>query len=269
LPKHAGESRPAERGRRGRAAAVALGAALLLGWPGLVRAQSSDTLYQEALEARRKGDFAAAIRLLQEALRLEPKNADALLLLGTVYGFQNRFGEAEATLREALALAPDYADAKLALARVLAWQKRYGEATALTDEVVAKGPPRPDAYELAGRIAYYRGDLDLAGERFRRALDIQPTTLDALVGLGDVAEARGDSREARRWWSRPRPRPPTRRTCSAGSRARSSRGGFPGASTSPAPTARSSGPTWATGGRATASSPGCPRPARASTAASR
>src|SRR5689334_3340382 len=97
----AGEPGRETDGRRTRAAALAL-AALLAACPSPGRAQSFDTLYGQALEARRKGEFDEAIRLLREALRLGPTNADALLLLGTIYGFQNRFAEAERTLRDAL-----------------------------------------------------------------------------------------------------------------------------------------------------------------------
>lgn len=188
-------------GRSGRAVGPAwvLAAALLAASPAAL-AQSAATLYDEALALRHAGDFEGALDRLAAAARLEPGNADILLLQGLLLGFTNRLAEAEATLRRGLDLAPGYTDLRLALARVMAWREGFAEAERLVQDVLAAEPDRADALELAGRIAWYRGELDHAERHFLAARQARPDSLDALVGLGDVADARGRSEEARGWW---------------------------------------------------------------------
>jgi len=73
-----------------RGSVVAL---LLAAWsPGLAAATDFDRLYQDGQAARQAGDHAAAERLFGEALALQPDNADVLLFLGLVQGYQQKGG---------------------------------------------------------------------------------------------------------------------------------------------------------------------------------
>lgn len=57
-------------------------------------------------EALERDDFPTAERLAREALAAEPKDGEALYLLGSVLLFQNRFEQALGPLQDALRLAP-------------------------------------------------------------------------------------------------------------------------------------------------------------------
>lgn len=160
------------------------------GVPGEGTAQTIDRLYGEAMEARSAGDMATAISKLEAVVARVPDHVDALLVLGTLYGQQDRLDEAHATLSRALALAPDYVDLRLALARVSSWREDHVQAAAMVDEILATRPDHVDALILRARLAYYVQDHELSETHYRRVLEREPENVEALLGLGDVEAAR-------------------------------------------------------------------------------
>jgi len=69
-------------------------------------------------------------------------------------------------------------------------------------------PPEPGLVRNSGReqweglLRLDRIERDAAGRFFREEIDREPFRLDAYVGLGDLARARGNFAEARRWYRR-------------------------------------------------------------------
>lgn len=112
-------------------------------------AQSGQSAYDQAVEARRAGDHAHAIQLLAPLAAADPNNVDAQFQLGLALLSLGRLDEAEAALRRTLALAPDYSDARLALARV---QQRRGDWAAAKAEIELADPAHPEAGPLRRQI---------------------------------------------------------------------------------------------------------------------
>jgi YaiO family outer membrane protein len=157
----------------------------------------SRRLYDEALVLRQQGDFAGAIAKLEAASRRAPDDVEILLLLGTVYGFVERFDDAERVLGHARALAPGDNDVLLAVARIKSYRKNFSGAERDVATVLEREPGNLEALALAGRLAYYQGALDPAEAKFRAVLAANPDDLEGLLGLGDVLAARGDQAGAR------------------------------------------------------------------------
>ena len=148
--------------------------------------------------------------LFDEALQIEPKNADALAGLATtlVFEFVNgyydtggeeRLARAEALLDRALALAPRHVIALKAKAALSRAEGRFEDAIALANGVIAENPGEPWAYKELGLSSMYLGRLDEALAWFAKAERIAPrdparwTWLDgrgqALILLGRDEEA--------------------------------------------------------------------------------
>jgi YaiO family outer membrane protein len=159
-------------------------------------------LYDEALVLRQHGDFVGAIAKLEVAAKRAPKDVEILLLLGTLYGFVERFDDAERVLEHARALAPRNNDVLLAVARVKGFRKNFTGAERDVATVLAREPGNLEALALAGRLAYYQGALDPAEAKFRAVLAANPNDLEGLLGLGDVLAARGEEAAARRLYER-------------------------------------------------------------------
>ena len=109
--------------------------------------KGAETALAEAREARRTGDYAAAVSTLERLLASEPQNADAWVQLGFAYAAGNDAARARAAYLRALAIAPEYDDAKFGLAQLAhragdtaeaqAWFERIGSARSEDADIAA------------------------------------------------------------------------------------------------------------------------------------
>lgn len=156
-----------------------------------------ETTLQRARKLREEGRFAEAEALYREALALSPDDADVLVALGLVAGFQQDFDEAERFFRAALERAPNYLDARLGLVRLALWRGDLAGARILVGAVMTEHPDNTEAQLLAARISLQEGEARMAEAQFQAILKREPDNSEALVGLGDAQRARGDDRAAR------------------------------------------------------------------------
>jgi tetratricopeptide (TPR) repeat protein len=105
----------------------------------------SRLLTRRASLALHDGNRRAAATALQEAVTLDPSNADALLMLGQTLRAERDYGRAELLLRRAGDYPEVRANALLARADVAIDQGNYDGALALLRDVVAGYPARADA----------------------------------------------------------------------------------------------------------------------------
>ncbi len=96
---------------------IALGG-VLIACAAPLAAQAPRGDYEAAVEARRAGDSAGAVRLLDRWIAAHPEDSDALVQRGYAYLALGNPRAAERDFRAALTLAPDYADARAGLALV-------------------------------------------------------------------------------------------------------------------------------------------------------
>src|SRR5262249_3885053 len=97
---------------------------------------------------------------------------------------------------EAVNEAPDRWLPHLGLAEAL--QERDGCASAVPEyeAVVRLGPSEPFAYGRLGACRVEAGQLDLAGQLFRRFEGLDPTSPLSAIGFGTIAMARHDQQAA-------------------------------------------------------------------------
>jgi tetratricopeptide (TPR) repeat protein len=142
-----------------------------------------------------------ALTLLDDALRLAPENAEALMLLGRIMLGLDRHEESAAAFRRAAEVqgetSPGRLDALCALADALTRQGKSSEAITTLLQVRDTSPRRASVSHDLGRIYLAVGELEAAAAAFRRELDLQPesgprATTDPVVlssweGLGLAA----------------------------------------------------------------------------------
>jgi YaiO family outer membrane protein len=121
-----------------------------------------DMLYSAGVAARLDQRFDEATDLLARASRLQPENADIWVQLGFAHSAAGRPDEARAAFEQAIFLAPAYVDAHLGLAR----------------------------------LAFWRGDLDEAGQLLAVARGLDPGNVEAALLEQQVAGARATSGRA-------------------------------------------------------------------------
>ena len=126
-----------------------------------------------------------AVQAARKALELDPDNAEAHSLLGSVYQEQWRWAEAEAEYKRALALNPNNAAAHGGYALWLACEGRHEEAVRWAQRGRELDPLVVSGDEL-GWIYFLGRHYDEAQREFQEVLAVTSNDTAALWGLGFV-----------------------------------------------------------------------------------
>jgi YaiO family outer membrane protein len=152
---------------------VAAGCFLWTLAPETSLAQSASELYEAGVAARQEQRFDDAVAALEQALALEPRNADALVQLGFARLGTGDLAGARSAFETALAIAPDYTDASFGLAQVSVREGDREAAARIVDPLVAADPGNPEYLALQaslrapvedGAQATWRWRVDLGTE---------------------------------------------------------------------------------------------------------
>jgi Flp pilus assembly protein TadD len=118
------------------------------------------TLYLQEAEANEKeGRFVIgvmyddALHMLQNAARLEPRNARIFFLLGVLFYRANSDALAESSLNQALFFEPYLGSARLALANLYVRQKKWTEARSQLEKYLVDNPFAADRAQVQGFLA--------------------------------------------------------------------------------------------------------------------
>lgn len=109
------------------------------------RAPTAKQLLAEAMRLRERGSTEQALDLYGKVAAQDPENAEALAGRGLCYFDLEQYGPAEASLQEALRLSPRQADALMGLAETYRAQGRKAEAIALFERYLAAHPGGDEA----------------------------------------------------------------------------------------------------------------------------
>jgi len=129
---------------------------------------------KEAFEKIRQKDYDGGIAILKEALAKNPKDANALFLIGFGYSKKQMYEEAIGALTEVIALAPNFAQANFELAICYQNQGEKEKALEYFQKTLELDANNPDAAYNAGLILFGLNRVDEALSNFERALKVKP-----------------------------------------------------------------------------------------------
>ncbi|MGE5640790.1 MAG: tetratricopeptide repeat protein [Clostridia bacterium] len=153
-------------------------------------------LLRSAVALHQQGRLDDAERAYQAALALDPENAPALQLSGTLAAQRGDLARALSLLERAVALKADYSDAHNNRATVLARLGRREEALASAERAIALEPGYADAHNNRGTILLDLGRAADALPSFERACELAPSSPDAHCNRGHALRQLGRPREA-------------------------------------------------------------------------
>jgi adenylate cyclase len=147
-----------------------------------------------------------AFELAQRAIALDDSLPEAHAILGEVYLWKKRHGQAIAELEKTIALNPNDADGIARLGNILNWTGRPEEAIRLVKKAMRLNPVYPVWYLWnLGHAYFLTNRYEEAIETLNRVLDPNPDHLPAHVylaasygELGRQAEARAEAAECER-----------------------------------------------------------------------
>lgn len=156
-----------------------------------IQPRNAEALHLLGLVARKAGQDAAAADFMRQAIGLNPGVAAFHFNLGQALLDQQKPEDAAACFRQAIALKPDHVRAHFSLGRALQALDRLDEASSCFRRVLALKPDHAEAHNNLGNIASQRGDAEDAMACYRRALALKPDFAIAHYNLGNVLAEQG------------------------------------------------------------------------------
>ncbi len=151
--------------------------------------KQADALHMLGVIEGQRGNFAAGLRRIDEALRIRPKSAEMLINLGRMQGELGHYADAAATYKKVLALDPRSAVAHSNMSIALRRLGRCEEALAHCDTALKLSPNYADAWSNRGNVLFDRKRLDEALADYGKAVALQPAHAQAHLGRGNVLTA--------------------------------------------------------------------------------
>jgi eukaryotic-like serine/threonine-protein kinase len=158
--------------------------------PGLAQVHFTAGLVHSAA-----GEGSAAVDQFQQALKIEPANADTLRELANACDRVGRTAEAEATLRRAVELRSDSWAACKDLGVFYNRHGRLQEALPWFQRVVALTPDNYASYSNLGAVYLRLGRHAEAAAALQKSIALRPTAV-AYINLGNVHYFEGRFKEA-------------------------------------------------------------------------
>jgi len=140
-------------------------------------------LLTEAANYLQTGNFAEAEKILLEARKSAPTNADVHNLLGIIYDQKSDFAKAEISYRAAIRLNPKAVSPLANLGILLAKTKREKDAVQIFETVLKLNPEHPQTIINLGFIYSSLENFPKAAEFLQKANLIQPKSPDILFKL--------------------------------------------------------------------------------------
>jgi Flp pilus assembly protein TadD len=140
-------------------------------------------LIDQGADAMNRGDHAAAVPLLQEAVTREPGDPFVHNSYGSALASTGRLAEAIPQFRKATELSSDYPDAHNNLAAALVQTGQLDQAIVEFKEAIERKPDFPEAHSGLGGVLAQRGRYAEAIPHLAKAVDLSPKSVDARANL--------------------------------------------------------------------------------------
>lgn len=150
----------------------------------------------QAAEHQQAGRWAEAEKICRDILRRDPRDVNALRLLGTCAAHAGRLREAERLLRRAVTQAPDYAEARRDLGRLFKEQQRLEEAIAEFEKAIELEPGVFQGHFLLASVLAPAARSYDAIEAYRKVIELRPKHAGGWLGLGHMLKTVGRQEEA-------------------------------------------------------------------------
>lgn len=141
------------------------------------------------VQANRIGE---ALELYRKICEVDPKDAEAWFMAGTLYGRVGRIADAEAALRKTVLLQPVFAQGHLNLGQALELQAKFAEAETCYRRALELKSDLADGHDALGRLCQLRGELPAAVAYHQRAIQLNPSRVSAHLALGRALHQLGN-----------------------------------------------------------------------------
>ncbi len=145
--------------------------------------------------------YDAALSVLIDAIKLDPKDAESTFALGSVYLAQNKFLEALRVFKRLEQEAPEFAPELYYNLGVCYKHLGYTEyAMDYLKLALEEDPSYFECLEVMGKLHFEAGKFDEAKKAFKEVLDVEPGNIEAHHMLGVIYSKEMDLDAAIKEW---------------------------------------------------------------------
>ena len=184
-------------------------ACLIFLYTNNILAQQPSKITAIAIEIYQAGNSEEAIRLLQQAISIDPNFLDATLILGQIYLETNQPKSAKNILLKSLEIIKDNPEVHYALGVAYFNMQNFDSAVVQCKIVLKLDPKSKAALELIslsylnlGVMAYQDNKKNKAIEKFRQAIESNEQNIQAFKNLAVTTYELGNKEEAERFIKR-------------------------------------------------------------------
>jgi tetratricopeptide (TPR) repeat protein len=139
---------------------------------------------KKGLDYANSNDYDRAVKEFENALKLFPKDEDALFNLGFVYADMQQYGPAYDIFKKLVNINPHHIEAFNNLGLLFARQGKYTDAVSVYEKGVEHNPGAAVLYNNLGNVYYDTGKYEKALQMFKKAGDLDPVFSERLYHLG-------------------------------------------------------------------------------------
>lgn len=154
--------------------------------------EKSVDLYEKALAYYEAGNLPEARIEAKNAIKLDPKNAQAFMLLGDCAIQDQNWRGAFGAYGQAVQLDPSLTKAQLGLGRIYLLSRQFDKADEIATLILETEPKNTEAHLLRAGTMLQKGDYDGALRILQAVLAEDPENSDATLGLVTSYERKGD-----------------------------------------------------------------------------
>jgi len=149
-----------------------------------------------AQRSHQKGDLPMAINLYKEALRVIPKQGDALHFLGIAYCTSGNYSQGSAYLEKAAEALPENPVILTNLSNAYLSVNEYAKALPLLQKSVQLKPDFDEAWHKLANALKALNRTEEAIQAYQKTIELNPKHFNAFYNLGNTLMAQGNYKSA-------------------------------------------------------------------------
>ncbi|MBN8723587.1 MAG: tetratricopeptide repeat protein [Acidobacteria bacterium] len=138
------------------------------------------------LAYQRKGDLAKAEECFKAVIASDPSYLSVCGILATIFIDQGRIEEALPLINQELSLVPDSVIGHVTMGRVYNLKQDYKKASEFFLLAIKYSAPDPGLEYETALMLEKAEDFEQAAIRMKKAIELNPTFIDALIGLANI-----------------------------------------------------------------------------------
>ncbi|GAB6094289.1 tetratricopeptide repeat protein [Desulfatiferula olefinivorans] len=158
--------------------------------------ENADLFLLKGLVHHEKGDFEEASKYYNRCLSINPEHPGAFNNSGNIFRAMNLFVDAEFCYLKAIEYCPGYAEAYSNLGLLYMELNDLDNALECYDKAIDLHLENPNVFLNKGTLYKKMGDAEKAAEQYHRALELNPNLPHAYYYLGETARESGDYQTA-------------------------------------------------------------------------